>query len=396
MYDTSEIARLIKKKLEGTITAGELLLLKSWAEQDSLNADLLEKIDNEEMVLGDVLRWVELKDSEDEGDWVKRLEDSTFDKIANKSQNRSGNTIIFRKLMMYAAVSLIISVFAFIIYRSNVLDNDHIAIEDLTPGTNKALITLSDGRVIELSEEQEGVILGEEMTYGDGTLITQLDEQKVVHATIETPRGGQYQITLIDGTKVWLNADTKLTYPSRFKGEARIVELEGEAYFDVSPLIVQGNKIPFLVKTAQQEIEVLGTQFNVSAYPDDDDDTQTTLVEGAVRVYSGQTILLLKPGEQGISNAKGLNKKAVDVGQYIAWKNNEFVFEETELKEALKMLSRWYDFDINLNNIFPKTHLYGSISREKNLTEVLKIMESSGLKFKIERSGDRNRLTVLY
>jgi ferric-dicitrate binding protein FerR (iron transport regulator) len=223
-----------------------------------------------------------------------------------------------------------------------------------------------------------------------------LDEQKVVHATIETPRGGQYQITLIDGTKVWLNADTKLTYPSRFKGEARIVELEGEAYFDVSPLIVQGNKIPFLVKTAQQEIEVLGTQFNVSAYPDDDDDTQTTLVEGAVRVYSGQTILLLKPGEQGISNAKGLNKKAVDVGQYIAWKNNEFVFEETELKEALKMLSRWYDFDINLNNIFPKTHLYGSISREKNLTEVLKIMESSGLKFKIERSGDRNRLTVLY
>jgi ferric-dicitrate binding protein FerR (iron transport regulator) len=84
------------------------------------------------------------------------------------------------------------------------------------------------------------------------------------------------------------------------------------------------------------------------------------------------------------------------VGQYIAWKNNEFVFEETELKEALKMLSRWYDFDINLNNIFPKTHLYGSISREKNLTEVLKIMESSGLKFKIERSGDRNRLTVLY
>src|SRR5690606_6175129 len=113
---------------------------------------------------------------------------------------------------------------------------------------------------------------------------------------------------------------------------------------------------------------------------------------GAVRIHHGQTTLYLKPGEQGISNVKGLNKKAVDVGQYIAWKNNEFIFDETELTDALKMLSRWYNFDVSLESHVPTTHLYGSISRNKNLTEVLKIMESSGLKFEIERSGDKNRL----
>src|SRR5690606_17030527 len=166
-----------------TITDQELLLLKQWAKESSYNADLLRKVDKEETVLEDVLGWLKLKDREEDGEWSKRLEARTLYKIAKdgQSQSSNANAIVFRKLMLYAAAILVISAFTFIIYRTNVSDNGHIEIQDLTPGTNRALITLSDGSVIELSEVQEGVILGDEMTYEDGTLIRELDEGKIVH-----------------------------------------------------------------------------------------------------------------------------------------------------------------------------------------------------------------------
>lgn len=393
MYETSEIANLIRKKLEGTITTQELLLLKNWADGNPSYTEMLSSMDNEEMILEDVLNWLKLKEEEEEGkSWEQRLEAKILDKISNDRPPKTNSVRAFRKLLSYAAVLLTVVSFTFIYYRSYVAGEHPTEIQDLTPGTNKALITLSDGSVIELREDQEGVILGKELTYGDGTLIKQLDEENVVYATITTPRGGQYQITLADGTKVWLNADSKLTYPSHFVGASREVELIGEAYFEVAPFDVGSRKVPFLVRTAEQEVEVLGTQFNIKAYADDADDVRTTLVEGLVQLHSFGETLLLEPGEQGVRNQQGLEKRKVDVNPFIAWKNNEFVFEETELKVALKMLSRWYDFDVSLENSFPTTHLYGSISRSKNLTEVLKIMESSGLKFEIERSGDKNRL----
>lgn len=390
MMDTSEVARLIRKKLDGKITAQELLLLENWAEQDPSHAGLLAKVDSEELVFEDVLGWLALRNGEEKGAWNKRLETRTLYKISESRPKPVHRMPTFRRLFPYAAVLLAIATFTLIFYRSYVAGEHPTVVQDLTPGTNKALLTLSNSSVIELREDQEGVVLGTGLTYEDGTLIAQLDEENVVYATIETPRGGQYQITLADGTKVWLNAASKLTYPSHFIGGSREVELVGEAYFEVAPFAVESEKIPFLVKTAQQEIEVLGTQFNIKAYAEDN--VRTTLVEGAVQLHASGKTLLLEPGEQGVSDGQALNKKKVDVDQYIAWKNNEFLFEETELKDALKMLSRWYDFDVNIESNFPTTHLYGSISREKKLTEVLKIMESSGLKFRIERSGNRNIL----
>lgn len=393
MNNISDIVILLRKKMNGTISDQEFLLLTKWVEQDPLHAELLKRTEDEEVILEDLRNWLTLRDEEQKISWGKRLETNTLKKIhTSNAQGQALRTSVFRRLLSYAAVLLAISTFAFMFYQGYMSSGAPVEVRDLTPGTNRALITLSDGSVIELSEAQGGVILGEELTYEDGTLITQLNNEKVVHSTIETPRGGQYQITLADGTKVWLNADTKLTYPSHFTGEARVVELVGEAYFEVAQFTVQGKRIPFLVKTAQQEIEVLGTQFNIKAYADEESDTRTTLVEGSVQLHAMGKTLLLHPGEQGMSNEQELNKKKVEVDQYIAWKNNEFVFEETELKDALKMLSRWYDFDVSLEAHFPTTHLYGSISRNKNLADVLKIMESSGLKFRIERSGNRNRL----
>lgn len=391
MDNISDIVVLIRKKMNGTISAGESLFLLKWLEGHQLDVTLLESIVDEDILVEDVRDWLLLREGEHH--WDKRLASKTLHKIhAAKERNLTHRISVFRKLLPYAAVLLVISAFVFMLYRSHIPDGHQAKVHDLTPGTNKALITLSDGSVIELRQDQEGVVLGDELTYEDGTIIAQLNDKKVVYATIETPRGGQYQITLADGTKVWLNAGTKLTYPSHFTGGTRVVELTGEAYFEVASLGVQRGKVPFIVKTAQQEVEVLGTWFNIKAYADDDGESQTTLVEGAVQLHASGETLLLHPGEQGVSNEQGLNKKKVEVDQYIAWKNNEFVFHETELKDVLKMLSRWYDFDVNLENHFPATHLYGSISRDKNLTEVLKILESSGLKFEIERSGNRNQL----
>lgn len=393
MNKISEITVLIRKKMEGTISDQELLFLESWVEENPLHRELLAKTEHEEIVLEDVRNWLALRAGEEKNFWNKRLESETWKKIRSAEEpSYTHRKSTFKRLLPYAAVFLVVSTLGLIFYPGRHVDGHYAEIQDLSPGTNRALITLSDGKVIELSENQEGVVLGEELTYEDGTLVTQLNNEKIRYATIETPRGGQYQITLADGTKVWLNADTKLTYPLNFTGTSRIVELAGEAYFEVTSFSLEGNKIPFLVKTAQQEVTVLGTQFNIKAYADDGDGVQTTLVEGGVQLHFAGETLLLHPGEQGVSNAQGLDKRKVDVSQFIAWKNNEFVFEETELKDALKMLSRWYDFDVSFGNDFPTTHLYGSISRTKNLTEVLKIMESSGLKFKIEHSGDRNKL----
>ncbi len=396
MNDISAIVVLIRKKMDGTINDQELLFLETWAGENPLHAELLKRTEDEEIVLEDVREWLALRDGENKGVWGKRLESKTLHKIHTATeQYQPYKRPVFRRFLSYAAVLLVISTFAFMFYRSYMSGDKVIEISDLTPGTNKALITLSDGSVIELREDQNGVVLGEGLTYQDGTLIAQLDEERVVHATIETPKGGQYQITLTDGTKVWLNAATKLIYPSHFTGGSRVVELEGEAYFEVAPSRVDGHRIPFLVKTAQQEVEVLGTQFNIKAYADDGGDTRTTLVEGVVKLHAAGKDLLLQPGEQGVNNSRSFHKKKVDIGQYIAWKNNEFVFEETELKDALKMLSRWYDFDVSPESHLPTTHLYGNISRNKNLTDVLKIMESSGLKFRIERADNRNKLTIL-
>lgn len=394
MYDISEIAKLIRKKLEGSIDSRELAVLENWAKTDPLHIELLQKLENEEVLLNDVLLWLEMQEEEGEKIWINKLERKTFEKIyaeniilLPKKQKR------YLRILPYVA-SLLIIFFAGYFYFQDGSKENTVILEDLAPGANRALITLSDGRIIELSEEQEGIVFGKDLTYQDGTQISEFEKGEIMDLEISTPRGGQYQVTLDDGTKVWLNADSKLIYPSRFKEESREVEIEGEAYLEVAKIYNNGKKTPFVVKTAQQKIEVLGTQFNVKAYVEESS-VQTTLVEGAVKVWADSKELLLQPGEQSIVEGKELNKRKVDIDQYLAWKNNEFVFYETELQEAMKMLSRWYDFEVIYEDGIPQTHFYGTISREKGLADVLKIMETGGVKYKIEKTADSNKLIIL-
>lgn len=395
MYNTTVIAKIILKKINNTISLDEMLLLDEWAKQSLSNADLLEKMMDEELVLDDILIWLELKRGEEEITWGERLEIQTLSKIESvRNLSSLPKKRRYTSLLLYAAAILLLCFVTLVYHQNKAIKGENKIVTDLSPGKNRAFVTLVDGRVIELSGDKNGIVSGDKLIYADGTLISDLGQEAVLYSELKTPRGGYYQITLSDGTRVWLNSDSKLTYPSRFEGDVREVELEGEAYFEVVSAIDGNKKKPFIVKTAQQKVEVLGTVFNIMAYTDDDD-VETTLIEGGVKIQAAGKMLLLNPGEQGVTDGSNLNKRKVDVGPYLAWKNNEFFFEETELRKAMKMLGRWYDFDVVYEEPIPSTHFYGTIDRNKGLSEVLKIMQNCGLKFRIEKIDGKNKLYVL-
>lgn len=274
--------------------------------------------------------------------------------------------------------------------------------EDIQPGGNRARLTLSDGRTIDLSAGQRGIIVGDEITYPDGSSVLS-PEAGLRLLTLSTPKGGTYQVTLPDGSRVWLNSASKLSYPSQFTGDERIVELEGEAYFEVSksrktihrPDRNSRGPLPFLVKTHHQTVEVLGTQFNISAYSDEPE-VKTTLVEGSVKVdLTNNTPTILKPGQQSIVHNEKTTVNEVDVSAFIGWKEGYFVFNGTELQEAMKQLSRWYDVEVTYEGTVPHTPFYGRISRDNTLAGVLAILREGKVNFRIEKQGERNRLIVM-
>ncbi|WP_448634930.1 FecR family protein [Pedobacter panaciterrae] len=213
--------------------------------------------------------------------------------------------------------------------------------------------------------------------------------------TIETPNGGKYQVNLPDGTRVWLNAASLLRYPTKFSGSKRVVELTGEGYFEVAKL---PGKIPFIVKSEGQEVEVLGTHFNINSY-EDEGPIKTTLLEGSVRVIRSKSSwnapdnnVLLRPGEQSELGEQKINVKEVNTESILAWKDGDFVFDGDDLKSIMRKVARWYDVEVIYKGEFDDVKFGGLISRSKNISSVLGIMESTG---KIHFVIEGNRITVL-
>jgi ferric-dicitrate binding protein FerR (iron transport regulator) len=192
--------------------------------------------------------------------------------------------------------------------------------------------------------------------------------------TIQTPRGGQYQVILPDGTKVWLNAASSLTYPTAFTGGDRAVQLRGEAYFEVA-----GNKEkPFKVMVGNMQVNVLGTHFNVMAY-EDENAIQTTLLEGAVQVTNGGVSHLLKPGQEGRldRSSDAFRLLDVDADEAVAWKNGVFQFGGISIETVMRQIVRWYDVDVEYQGR-TNEHFRGTISRSANASEVFKMLELTG------------------
>lgn len=273
-----------------------------------------------------------------------------------------------------AAVVLIISGIWFYTGNSVVNRNSEIANQnDIKPGKNSATITLPDGSKVSLSDQKTGVVVGaSKISYSDGSTVALLSGT----TTITTPRGGTYQVVLPDGTRVFLNADSKLEFPGKFSGRERRVKLNGEAYF----VVVHNSKMPFKVESAGQVVEDIGTEFNINAYADEHS-TKTTLVEGSAKVNE----VILKPNQQASLNGTQINVKNVDTELFIAWKNNQFIFEHDDIRYIMRMISRWYNVEIEYQGELPVTTFTGAVSRFANVSEVLRPLESTGqVKFKIE------------
>lgn len=243
----------------------------------------------------------------------------------------------------------------------------------VTPGTEKAFLKAGGSQVVLNKQDTSFVLAGNTVHINQGGL--QIVDQRPVQYTLETPRGGQYSLTLADGTKVWLNAASELQYPSIFTGETREVTLKGEAYFEV-----KGDPgKPFVVHTSRQDIRVLGTEFNVQAYGDEKI-AVTTLVRGKVAIRSEQKEMVLQPGDQALSAGVGELTQAVnaDVEQAVAWKNGYFRFDKADIHTIMHQLARWYDVKVVYGPGL-QSNLFGAIiSRDNDLSKVLHMLEQTG------------------
>lgn len=266
-----------------------------------------------------------------------------------------------------------------------VAQNPLLLAKDIVPGKNAATLTLANGKKIVLGDVRNG-----ELAREAGVLITKTSDGQLVYEvkdleneagsinTLKTARGETYQVRLPDGTRVWINAASSLTYPASFAAlKNRTVELNGEAYFEVS----KDASHPFIVKTAGQNLVVLGTHFNINSYTDEGQ-TLTTLIEGAVKINE-QT--LLKPGEQAQLSANGSMKVGkANVAEAIGWKNGLFLFEKDDLPTVMRQISRWYDMDVKYEGAVPKASFDGKVYRNLNLSKVLEVLKYADVKFRIE------------
>ncbi|MEO6730332.1 MAG: FecR domain-containing protein [Ferruginibacter sp.] len=260
---------------------------------------------------------------------------------------------------------------------------------DVAPGSNGAILTLADGSVIVLDSAEEGRLANQGNTSilksgGSLQYISQAGTGggPLAYNTIATPRSRQFQLVLEDGTKVWLNAESSIRFPTTFDKKERRVEITGEAYFEVAKNAAK----PFTVSVNGMQVQVLGTHFNINSYSDESA-IHTTLLEGSVRVIKDKEAKMLIPGQQAqLGNNGSFNVvKNVNTSEIVAWKNELFSFHDTDLKNLMRQVARWYDVEIVMPENIGPTTFNGNISRRSNLSDVLKMLElTDEVSFSIE------------
>lgn len=264
------------------------------------------------------------------------------------------------------------------------------SVKSIRPGMKRAVLTLANGSRLILANAVKRTLAVE-----SGALVEQDGGRLIYHTgrdhdlhdadqqnSIATPRGGEYQLYLGDGTIVWLNSASQITYPVAFTGHERRVKISGEAYFEVA----KNPKSPFIVEANGTEVRVLGTHFNVNAYTDDEA-VKTTLVEGSVRVTKNSQQALLKPDQQAIvgGHTNQIQVRNVDAMEALAWKNGTFLFNNENIKVVMKVISRWYDIEVSYRGDLSNKTFGGTISRFENFEKLLKTLELTGaIHFKIE------------
>ena len=304
--------------------------------------------------------------------------------------------IIRWKIFLRIAASLIIFIAGVAIYFSlRSSEQSALAVvpekkveNDVLPGGNKAILTLSDGYAISLDDAKNGQVAqqgnAQIAKLGNGQIAYSEIEGKqseVVFNTLTTPRGGQFRLTLPDGSQVWLNSASSVKYPTAFIGMQRKIEITGEAYFEIA----HNPAKPFIVSVNGMKVKVLGTHFNINAY-DDEASVKTTLLEGSVSLEKAGVVATLTPGQQAQLGNSGKIKVIdnVDIDQVVAWKNGYFSFNRADLQTVMRQIARWYDVDISYEGKIPERQFGGKIDRNNNASEVLKILRETKVHFRIE------------
>lgn len=362
---------LLEKHFNGTATPGEITELQELLAKSANDADL---------------------DASLQELWENFTPDTALsDKKANEifaaiTEHRQ------RRLWWPAAAVIIILLMAGgakLIFHKSVQHTATLAFKnDVAPGGNHAILTLGDGKQISLDSAGNGA-LGKQgattiLKLNNGQLAYEakgIIPQQVSYNKITTPRGGQFQIVLPDGTKVWMNAASSLRFPTAFSGNDRQVDLTGEAYFEVA----KDQAKPFIVNVNRMKVEVLGTHFNIMSYPDEKS-IQTTLLEGAVNVSGNGHSQKLQPGQQAELSTNG-NLQLVadpDIESALAWKNGYFQFNKADLQSVMRQLSRWYDIEVVYKDQVPDFMFVGQLDKNANLSVILRILERSQVHFTVE------------
>jgi transmembrane sensor len=386
MSDSEKIAELIFRYLRDELTEDQLRELNEWRKSSPQNEQIFrEETDIENIRSG-------LKEMYDNQDpvWQKMLEKAPQIGVPGVRKR------FFPGLWAAAAIFLALLCAGWYLLRHETPEKHNLSNrqtpvpKDISPGGHHATLILANGSSILLDTARNGFLAGQggstvlkqdsgQLAYRRNTMARNGGE-KTDYNILQIPRGGEFSLVLSDGTKVWLNSASSLRYPTAFSSDTRSVELSGEGYFEVAK-----SKIPFyVVMRDHSQVEVLGTHFNIMVYTDEPY-IATTLLEGRVKVTRGNISQIINPGEQAkiiYGSIQVLHE--VDVENAVAWKNGRILFKDADIETIMRLVSRWYNVDVEYTGIVKHRSISGGISRNANLSELLKILELNNIHFTIE------------
>jgi transmembrane sensor len=371
---------LMTHRISGDLSPEETLELDRWSEEHPANREFIIRLSNEEVLERELNFWKSLDPAKGYHRYQTRL------------QHR--RTARIRRIAAWTAAACLLAAVGI----KGLVEKTHppivqpgvVAANDSHPvmaGRNTATLTLANGKQILLDSAKNGELAREGNTHlvktADGAIAYMPAEggDKQTYNMLTTPRSGQYQLRLPDGSRVWLNNVSSLRYPASFQGKERTVELTGEAYFEIA----NDASKPFIVKTGDARVEVLGTSFNIMAYPEEEG-SQTTVLTGAVEVRTEKTSTVLKPDQQADVISGGELQVAREIaGQdVVSWKNGFFYFGRASFAAVMRQLARWYDVDVVYEGKVPDTEFGGKIDRSLPLNDLLKYLDKNQIHFRLE------------
>lgn len=395
MYD---IRPLLEKYIQGIATVEEQLALETFIDE-AADEDILPVLDAVAVSMG-------REDSHPHAYWEElwqsimlRAREMDMGKATRDAGVRHMRRHVVRKWLAAASVILLLGIgvlyWKFHLPGSIPITGSGKSMQnDAQPGRPGAILTLADGQKLTLDSLGNGTVAiqgGAKVSIRNGQLIyhTAAVNSPLLYNTISTPRGRQFQMMLSDGTHVWLNAASSITYPATFTGNERRIKVSGEAYFEVT----KDKTKPFRVEIdSRSEVQVLGTSFNINSYLDEGT-IRTTLLEGSIRVGSGGNSALLRPGQQAVEadHQQLMVRDDADLQQVVAWKNGYFNFDNADIKVVLRQLEKWYDIEVQYEGNIPPHPIYGKMQRDLLLSQVLDVLKKLGVRYKFENK----RLTIM-